>query len=77
MEAYEVSHIFFIPVILPYALAEIDKNTNIKRIMPNELNTKIASKKKFKWKSNKEEKRIKEKITDKTIYLVFNNLSFF
>ena len=45
--------------------------------MPNELNTKIASKKKFKWKRNKEEKRIKEKITDKTIYLVFNNLSFF
>ena len=45
--------------------------------MLNELNTKIASKKKFKWKSNKEEKRIKEKITDKIIYLVFNNLSFF
>ena len=35
MEAYEVSHIFFIPVILPHALAEIDKNTNIKRIMPH------------------------------------------
>ena len=45
--------------------------------MLNELNTKIASKKKFKRKSNKEEKRIKEKITDKTIYLVFNNLGFF
>ena len=45
--------------------------------MPNELNIKIASKKKFKWKSNKEEKRIKEKITDKIIYLVFNNLGFF
>ena len=45
--------------------------------MLNELNTKTASKKKFKWKNNKEEKRIKEKITDKTIYLVFNNLSFF
>ena len=29
--------------------------------MHNELNTNIASKKKFKWKSNKEEKRIKEK----------------
>jgi len=27
--------------------------------MHNELNTKIDSKKKFKWKSNKEEKRIK------------------
>ena len=49
----------------------------IKRIMLNELNTKIASKKKFKWQSNKEEKRIKEKITDKIIYLVFNNLGFF
>lgn len=35
MEAYEVSHIFFIPVILPHALAEIDKNTSIKRIMPH------------------------------------------
>ena len=35
MEAYDVSHIFFIPVILPHALAEIDKNTNIKRIMPH------------------------------------------
>ena len=45
--------------------------------MLNELNTKIASKKKFKEKSNKEEKRIKEKITDKIIYLVFNNLGFF
>ena len=45
--------------------------------MHNELNTKIASKKKFKWKSNKEEKRIKEKITDNIIYLVFSKLSFF
>jgi len=45
--------------------------------MPNELNTKIASKKKFKWKSNKEKKIIKEKITDKIIYLVLNNLGFF
>ena len=45
--------------------------------MPNELNIKIASKKSLKWKSNKEEKRIKEKITDKIIYLVFNNLGFF
>ena len=45
--------------------------------MLNELNTKIASKKKFKWKSNKEKKIIKEKITDKIIYLVFNNLGFF
>ena len=45
--------------------------------MPNELNIKIASKKNFKQKSNKEEKRIKEKIKDKIIYLVFNNLSFF
>ena len=45
--------------------------------MHNELNIKIASKKNFKWKSNKEEKRIKEKITDKIIYLVFNNLGFF
>ena len=45
--------------------------------MLNELNIKIASKKKFKLKSNKEKKRIKEKITDKIIYLVFNNLGFF
>jgi len=37
----------------------------------------MASKKNFKWKSNKEEKSIKEKITDKIIYLVFNNLGFF
>ena len=45
--------------------------------MPNELNTKIASKNKFKIKSIKAEKRIKEKNTDKIIYLVFNNLGFF
>ncbi len=45
--------------------------------MPNELNTKIASKKNFKWISNKEEKSIKETITDKIIYLVLNNLGFF
>ena len=32
-ESYDVTHIFFVPVILPYTLAEIDKNTNIKRIM--------------------------------------------
>ena len=32
-KAYDVSHLFFIPVILPKSLAEIDKNTNIKRVM--------------------------------------------
>ena len=32
-ESYDVTHLFFVPVILPYTFAEIDKNTNIKRIM--------------------------------------------
>ena len=32
-ESYDVTHLFFVPVILPYTFAEIDKNTNIQRIM--------------------------------------------
>ena len=37
----------------------------------------MDSKKKFRYKRNKQKPRVKEKITDKTIYLVFNNLGFF
>lgn len=46
-------------------------------MIPNKLNIIIASKKNFKWKSSKEEKRIREKIVDKKIYLIFSKLGFF
>lgn len=35
LEGYGVTHVFFVPMILPHTLAEMEKRTSIKRVMPH------------------------------------------
>ena len=34
LEGYGVTHVFFVPMVLSHTLAEMEKRTSIKRIMP-------------------------------------------
>ena len=35
LEGYGVTHVFFVPMILPHTLAEMEERTSIKRVMPH------------------------------------------